>query len=443
MKIKVSILLIAILVFFVLQRTEVNVQANESEMEEALFLDEAETVAKNSPRIKPLFAKIVPSNTNKLPSKKDSEEKPDEDVEKNFKIEDEEDESEKEDGADAFFNRIDYRSLDNEEALTFTKEDVKYWFPKGAPKEINFTKEGKVHQLFHPNGEGTGEAKDKTLYVTDEESAKKYSARVNAEARRATQKFSADQERERKKSPEALVADFSKGRLPKTSYDVYSFAPGKTSSKSGATGRIENFSKRTILSKINVVDFPDMSKSESDGDIDPFGGEMTQEEIEAAEREGRELSAFTLSLGYDGVLTLKIEDGAVFDESKKSTIGNDFEIHENPFRVNTTRPGDPLKGTLFYETASVSVSKDGINYETFFCDKSNPMSPKSRCSGAKIGGMPYDLSLISQFKGDGIRYIRITDQHSYIPPELRRADASGSEVDAVLINNAYSEKDLL
>ncbi len=139
-------------------------------------------------------------------------------------------------------------------------------------------------------------------------------------------------------------------------------------------------------------------------------------------------SVDVLSLGRDGFIVLEFTDLAAIDGP-----GPDFTVFENVF-------------SGFRETGVVSVSDDGVNWQTFACAAEDSDAGFSGCAGLQptfssvdnsisatdplvSGGDSFDLATVGLARA---RFVRIADSGKnrfYAPP------SAGFDLDAIAVVN--------
>lgn len=347
-----------------------------------------------------------------------------------------------EDRGDLPYDPIDYLTEEQDFNLYFSKEEVKRWFPKGAPQKISFSVQGKNYQLFHPNGKGTGEAEEKTLYLADKESLEKYKDRV------LSGRAFNDSNRPRPKKEDEVVTEnlqpnFSRS-LTSDSFDVKSFSPGNKNSSDPSEGKVASFSKEKIKNKIesknadieqNSPHYQRLVANDGDYELTP------DEEEEVRQWANKTFESKVLSFGHGGTLTVKVSfEGAVFDQRDKKTANQeDFKIYENPFKILNSEHFQFSAGkAIYYEPAETSVSLDGKKYITYPCNKENPLASGSLCAGL-IHGTPYNLHDLREYNLKSIRYIKVRSfKDAYIPDYNK--NFAGFDLDAIVLKNAFEVK---
>jgi hypothetical protein len=158
-----------------------------------------------------------------------------------------------------------------------------------------------------------------------------------------------------------------------------------------------------------------------------------------------------VSLGGGGSIVVSFAPNAIVDGP-----GPDFIVFENPFWVGGN------SSDVYTEPGEVSVSDDGVTWQTFPCNPApDPRSPHGTgvappyggCAGwhvvlssptggispldpAAAGGDAFDLSAIGVTHA---RYVRVVDRTNEDCPETgSRPDTNGFDLDAVAIVNAES-----
>jgi hypothetical protein len=144
----------------------------------------------------------------------------------------------------------------------------------------------------------------------------------------------------------------------------------------------------------------------------------------------------TLSLGDGGEIVVG------FDVAIVDGPGPDFLVFENAFQIS----GDPTK--VLYELGEVSVSDDGVTWQTFPCTAT--AYPFGACAGwhpvlatvdrpvdvndpAAAGGDAFDLADLGVTHA---RFVRVRDKLTKVPPGPK---TGGFDLDAVAILHAVSE----
>jgi len=135
-----------------------------------------------------------------------------------------------------------------------------------------------------------------------------------------------------------------------------------------------------------------------------------------------------VSLGLGGEIVLTFGEAVIVNGP-----GPDFAVYENAFYVG----GDPTK--IFSELAEVSVSQNGVDWQTFPCDPNHVGPTWPGCAGATptlpcedspesthavdCGGDLFDLDDLGL---DSARYVRIRDLS-----QAGAAPSAGFDLDAV------------
>lgn len=145
-----------------------------------------------------------------------------------------------------------------------------------------------------------------------------------------------------------------------------------------------------------------------------------------------------VSFGTGGSLSIKLNGYLIVNGD-----GPDFTVFENPF-------------TGWQECAEISVSEDGISYETFDCNQYDTGGVFAGCAGVTSvnygldeedyldpevsGGDFFDLSDLGANAPETVRYIKLTDVGRCSSSSAKSASLpSGFDLDAIALLNGINE----
>ena len=149
-----------------------------------------------------------------------------------------------------------------------------------------------------------------------------------------------------------------------------------------------------------------------------------------------------VSLGYHGEIVLSVAPNAIVDGP-----GTDLLVFENPFLIGGT-------GAPYAELGEVSVSEDGVTWQTFPCDPNGAGPTYGTCAGwhpvysapgngispvdpTKAGGDPFDLADVGLASA---QFVRIRDVSVKTCPAnpADKTNSLGFDLDAIAVVNAQT-----